>query len=259
MGLLSVWNRNILGHATHGVIPYDQRLGRFPAYLQQLEMESNGKHVQLDGSPGQYGDRPGRVGRARHQRPARLLPAHPPGHRDHSARLPGRRDADRRRRASPRSSGRQLLRAEPGADARPHARGGRGDHATSRARARPRRKGSRRTRAFPATVRRARSSTAISIRARSAGSSRSTSTRCSPRARSGTSTRSTSGASNSARSSRSSLAPIVSDAATATRARRVDRRAGRASARAARRPGEPADGFPFLRRLRRQVADRRLQ
>ena len=50
MGLLSVWNRNILGHATHAVIPYDQRLGRFPAYLQQLQMESNGKHVQLDGS-----------------------------------------------------------------------------------------------------------------------------------------------------------------------------------------------------------------
>ena len=51
MGLLSCWNRNVLGHATHGVIPYDQRLGRFPAYLQQLQMESNGKHVQLDGSP----------------------------------------------------------------------------------------------------------------------------------------------------------------------------------------------------------------
>src|SRR5271170_7062468 len=51
MGLLSVWNRNILGHATHAVIPYDQRLGRFPAYLQQLQMESNGKSVQLDGSP----------------------------------------------------------------------------------------------------------------------------------------------------------------------------------------------------------------
>ena len=50
MGLISVWHRNILGYATHGVIPYDQRLGRFPAYLQQLQMESNGKHVQLDGS-----------------------------------------------------------------------------------------------------------------------------------------------------------------------------------------------------------------
>jgi glucose-6-phosphate isomerase len=51
MGLLSVWNRNILGHASQAVIPYDQRLGRFPAYLQQLQMESNGKSVELDGSP----------------------------------------------------------------------------------------------------------------------------------------------------------------------------------------------------------------
>jgi glucose-6-phosphate isomerase len=50
MGLLSVWNRNILGHASHAVIPYDQRMGRFPAYLQQLQMESNGKSVQSDGS-----------------------------------------------------------------------------------------------------------------------------------------------------------------------------------------------------------------
>jgi len=51
MGLLSVWNRNVLGHATQAVIPYDQRLGRFPAYLQQLQMESNGKGVEIDGTP----------------------------------------------------------------------------------------------------------------------------------------------------------------------------------------------------------------
>ena len=51
MGLLSVWNRNVLGHATQAVIPYDQRLLRFPAYLQQLQMESNGKGVEIDGSP----------------------------------------------------------------------------------------------------------------------------------------------------------------------------------------------------------------
>ncbi len=50
MGLLSVWNRNVLGYATQAVIPYDQRLGRFPAYLQQLQMESNGKGVEIDGS-----------------------------------------------------------------------------------------------------------------------------------------------------------------------------------------------------------------
>ncbi|HLW91495.1 MAG TPA: glucose-6-phosphate isomerase [Roseiarcus sp.] len=51
MGLISVWNRNILGHASQAVIPYDQRLSRFPAYLQQLQMESNGKSVTLDGAP----------------------------------------------------------------------------------------------------------------------------------------------------------------------------------------------------------------
>ena len=51
MGLISVWNRDILGHASQAVIPYDQRLSRFPAYLQQLQMESNGKSVRLDGAP----------------------------------------------------------------------------------------------------------------------------------------------------------------------------------------------------------------
>jgi glucose-6-phosphate isomerase len=50
MGLLGVWNRNVLGHASQAVIPYDQRLSRFPAYLQQLQMESNGKSVQRDGA-----------------------------------------------------------------------------------------------------------------------------------------------------------------------------------------------------------------
>jgi glucose-6-phosphate isomerase len=51
MGLLSVWNRNVLGYPSQAVIPYDQRLSRFPAYLQQLQMESNGKSVRADGSP----------------------------------------------------------------------------------------------------------------------------------------------------------------------------------------------------------------
>ena len=51
MGLISVWNRNVLGCASQAVIPYDQRLARFPAYLQQLHMESNGKSVRLDGEP----------------------------------------------------------------------------------------------------------------------------------------------------------------------------------------------------------------
>jgi glucose-6-phosphate isomerase len=51
MGLIAVWNRNFLGMDTLAVLPYDQRLHRFPAYLQQLEMESNGKRVTLAGTP----------------------------------------------------------------------------------------------------------------------------------------------------------------------------------------------------------------
>src|SRR5690349_22671061 len=54
MGLLGVWNRNFLGMDSLAVLPYDQRLHRFPAYLQQLEMESNGKSVTLAGTPLQY-------------------------------------------------------------------------------------------------------------------------------------------------------------------------------------------------------------
>lgn len=49
MGLIGVWNRNFLGLDSVAVLPYDQRLHRFSAYLQQLEMESNGKSVTLDG------------------------------------------------------------------------------------------------------------------------------------------------------------------------------------------------------------------
>jgi glucose-6-phosphate isomerase len=49
MGLLAVWYSNFFGAQTVGVMPYNQYLARFPAYLQQLAMESNGKHVTLDG------------------------------------------------------------------------------------------------------------------------------------------------------------------------------------------------------------------
>jgi glucose-6-phosphate isomerase len=50
-GLAGVWNINFMHLPTHAVLPYDDRLKRFPAYLQQLEMESNGKSVTLDGRP----------------------------------------------------------------------------------------------------------------------------------------------------------------------------------------------------------------
>ncbi len=51
LGLLSIWNNDFLGASTVAVLPYEQYLKRLPAYLQQLTMESNGKHVQADGTP----------------------------------------------------------------------------------------------------------------------------------------------------------------------------------------------------------------
>ena len=51
MGMLNVWYNNFLGAQSHAVLPYAQYLHRFPAYLQQLTMESNGKSVRWDGTP----------------------------------------------------------------------------------------------------------------------------------------------------------------------------------------------------------------
>ena len=60
MGLLAVWYTDFFGAQTVAVLPYDQYLKRFPAYLQQLTMESNGKHVTLDGARGRL-RRPGPI------------------------------------------------------------------------------------------------------------------------------------------------------------------------------------------------------
>jgi glucose-6-phosphate isomerase len=54
MGLIGLWNTDFLGAETVAVLPYEQYLKRFPAYLQQLTMESNGKHVTLDGTATTY-------------------------------------------------------------------------------------------------------------------------------------------------------------------------------------------------------------
>jgi glucose-6-phosphate isomerase len=54
MGLLGIWYNDFFGAQTVAVLPYDQYLKRFPAYLQQLTMESNGKHVTLEGAPVDY-------------------------------------------------------------------------------------------------------------------------------------------------------------------------------------------------------------
>lgn len=58
MALIGVWYRNFFGASTQAILPYDQRLSRFPAYLQQLDMESNGKSVDRDGQPVDYATGP---------------------------------------------------------------------------------------------------------------------------------------------------------------------------------------------------------
>ncbi len=58
LGMVGVWNGDVLGHATKAVLPYAEELSRFPAYLQQLDMESNGKSVRLDGSRVRIGTGP---------------------------------------------------------------------------------------------------------------------------------------------------------------------------------------------------------
>ena len=109
MGLLGIWNTNFLGAQTVAVLPYEQYLKRFPAYLQQLTMESNGKHVTLDGDEVDVRDRPDLLGRAGHQRPALVLPADPPGHAADPVRLHRlRRDAESARPASRHAAGERL-------------------------------------------------------------------------------------------------------------------------------------------------------
>jgi glucose-6-phosphate isomerase len=58
LGLLGVWYTDFLGAESHAVVPYDQYLARFPAHLQQLDMESNGKRVDLAGRPVEYATAP---------------------------------------------------------------------------------------------------------------------------------------------------------------------------------------------------------
>ena len=65
MGLLAVWYTDFFGAETVAVLPYEQYLKRFPAYLQQLTMESNGKHVTLDGTRGRLPTRARSTGASR--------------------------------------------------------------------------------------------------------------------------------------------------------------------------------------------------
>ena len=87
MGLLGVWYNDFFGAQTVAVLPYDQYLKRFPAYLQQLTMESNGKHVTLDGSKSSHDTGPDLLGRARDERPALVLSTDPSGNAPDPVRL----------------------------------------------------------------------------------------------------------------------------------------------------------------------------
>ena len=78
--LIGVYERNVLGYPSTAVLPYSQALSRFPAHLQQLDMESNGKSVNRFGEPVDY-DRTGYLRRAWNKRTALLLSASSPGNR----------------------------------------------------------------------------------------------------------------------------------------------------------------------------------
>ncbi|MBB4183820.1 glucose-6-phosphate isomerase [Sinorhizobium terangae] len=58
LGLIGFYHRNVLGYPSRAILPYDQRLARFPAYLQQLDMESNGKGVTTDSTPVEFSTGP---------------------------------------------------------------------------------------------------------------------------------------------------------------------------------------------------------
>lgn len=87
MALVGIWNTNFLGCATEAILPYDQCLSRFPAYLQQAVMESNGKYLSRSGSPLSYATSSCGLGRTRHQWSACILPAHSSGHPGSSMRF----------------------------------------------------------------------------------------------------------------------------------------------------------------------------
>ena len=87
MGMLTVWYNNFFAADSVAVLPYDHYLAKFPAYLQQLQMESNGKSITLGRAASELPDRSHLLGAAGHRRPAFLLPADPPRHQADPLRL----------------------------------------------------------------------------------------------------------------------------------------------------------------------------
>ena len=125
MALLGVWYGNCFGFETHAVLPYSQELSRFPAYLQQLDMESNGKSVRLDGSRVTYDTGTivwGTAGTNGQHAYYQLLHQG----RDRSNRSDRVRERDDRDRPPPGSPHGEPVRPGRGAGVRPDTRGGRG-------------------------------------------------------------------------------------------------------------------------------------
>ena len=87
MGLLTVWYNNFFGAQTIGVMPYSSHLARFPAYLQQLQMESNGKHVDLEGHRVDWQTGPIIWGEPGTDGQHSFYQLHPPGHETGALRL----------------------------------------------------------------------------------------------------------------------------------------------------------------------------
>ena len=124
MGLLGIWYTDFFGSQTVAVLPYEQYLKRFPAYLQQLTMESNGKHVTLDGDASYLPDRPDLLGRAGDQRPALVLSIDPPGDPADPLRLYRLCPAAQSIGPSSRHADGQRVRADRGAGVRQDGRAG---------------------------------------------------------------------------------------------------------------------------------------
>jgi len=126
MGLLAVWYNNFFGAQTVAVLPYEQYLKRFPAYLQQLTMESNGKHVSRDGVAVDYDTGPIYWGEPGNQRPAFLLSANPSGDPAHTLRIHRVRPIPEPLGQASRHAARQCLCTGGSAGLRQDRRAGRG-------------------------------------------------------------------------------------------------------------------------------------
>ena len=118
LGLIGIWYRNVMGFPVYAVLPYDNRLKRLPAYLQQLDMESDGKSVHLDGAPVRGATGPIVFGEPGTNGQHAFYQLIHQGTDVIPVRFPRRRPFRRARRHPPGAAARQLPGAERGADAR---------------------------------------------------------------------------------------------------------------------------------------------